>query len=78
MSQLKEIIVDVSILYRPLRHERVHLPLYKVADTPFHIQGGEILSYPYYIVFLLDQNPEISTGSMSSQLFVCRSCINDL
>ena len=24
---------------RPLGYERVYLPLYKVADTPFHIQG---------------------------------------
>ena len=24
---------------RPLRYERVHLPLYKVVDAPFHIQG---------------------------------------
>ena len=26
--------------YRPLGYERVYLPLYKVADTPFHIQGA--------------------------------------
>ena len=37
---------------RPLGYERVYLPLYKVADTPFHIQGdeeSEILmdSHPY-------------------------------
>ena len=24
---------------RPLRYERVYLPLYEVADTPFHSQG---------------------------------------
>ena len=24
---------------RPLGYERVYLPLYKVADTPFHIRG---------------------------------------
>ena len=28
----------------PFRYERVYLPLYKVADTPFHIQGDEMLS----------------------------------
>ena len=28
------------VYYRPLGYERVHLPLYKVTDTPFLIQGG--------------------------------------
>ena len=28
--------------YRPLEYERVYLPLCKVADTPFHIQGGRL------------------------------------
>ena len=27
-------------LVRPLGYQRVYLPLYKVADTQFHIQGG--------------------------------------
>ena len=31
--------IDSSTLNRPLRYERMYLPLYKVADTPFHIQG---------------------------------------
>ena len=26
-----------------LGHERVHLPLFKVAGTPFDIQGGEVI-----------------------------------
>ena len=26
----------------PLRYERVYLPLYKVAYTPFHIQGNDV------------------------------------
>ena len=26
---------------RALRYERVYLPLYQVADTPFHTQGDE-------------------------------------
>ena len=34
-----------SILYRSHGYERVYLPLCKVADTPFHIQGDK-LSYP--------------------------------
>ena len=31
--------------YRPLVYERVYLPLCKVADTPFYIQGDDISSY---------------------------------
>ena len=27
---------------RPLGYDRAYLPLYKVADTAFHIQGDEI------------------------------------
>ena len=34
------IIIWVS---RPLGYERVYLPLCKVADTPFHIQGHEVM-----------------------------------
>ena len=29
---------------RPLENERVHLPLFKVADAPFHFQGDDILT----------------------------------
>ena len=29
--------------YRYLGYERMYLPLGKVADTPFHIQGGQII-----------------------------------
>ena len=29
---------------RPLGYERVYLPLHKVADTPFHIQGDVLSS----------------------------------
>ena len=32
-----------TYIYRPLRYERVCLPLCKVADTPFHIQGDDII-----------------------------------
>ena len=28
--------------HRPLGYERVYLPLCKVADTPFYIQGDDI------------------------------------
>ena len=40
---------------RPLGYERVCLPLYKVEDTPFHIQGGEwepkLPDYPVLLLF---------------------------
>ena len=29
-------------IYSPLEYERVYLPLCKVADTPFHMQGHEL------------------------------------
>ena len=38
--QLYDVIIINTI--RPLGYERVYLPLYKVADTPFHIQGDDI------------------------------------
>ena len=31
-------------IYHHIDNERVYLPLYKVADTPFHCQCGDILS----------------------------------
>ena len=31
------------IIYRPLGYERVYLPIYKVADTLSHIQGGRYM-----------------------------------
>ena len=33
-----------------LGYEKVYLPLYKVADTPFHIQGDSIMSEIVVIV----------------------------
>ena len=36
-------IPDQRFLFRPIGHERVYLPLCKLADTPFHIQGGDFL-----------------------------------
>ena len=41
-SQVADLnIADINI-YRHLGYERVYLPLYKVADTPFHIQGDDV------------------------------------
>ena len=34
-----QVIVSTQKTCRPLGYERVYLPLYKVADTPFHIHG---------------------------------------
>ena len=30
---------------RPLGYQRVYLPLYKVADTPFHIHGNDMIPH---------------------------------
>ena len=38
-------VVDVGLFnkhYRSLGYKRVYLPLYKVADAPFHIQGDDM------------------------------------
>ena len=35
--------VGNCITYCHLGYESVYLPLHKVADTPFHIQGGDVL-----------------------------------
>ena len=32
----------------PRGYERVYLPLYKVADTPFHTQGNDMLNLKFY------------------------------
>ena len=37
------IVRSIISIYRPLEYERVYLPLCKVADTPFHNQGDDIL-----------------------------------
>ena len=40
MYKIKQLGMQTLMLkYRPLGYERVYLPLCKVADTPFHIQG---------------------------------------
>ena len=35
-----------TVYFRPLGYERVYLPLCKVADAPFHIQGDEMMGQP--------------------------------
>ena len=37
-------IVNISdlVIHRSLGYERVYLPLCKVADTPYHIQGDDM------------------------------------
>ena len=58
-------------IYRPLGYERVYLPLYKVADTPFQIQGDDILSkqgdgnfQKYIVVNFIKQNTIIDYVSI--------------
>ena len=57
-NDLSYIKYQVKYFYKPTRllgYERVYLPLYKVADTPFHIQGDErrssmrLCPFIYYI-----------------------------
>ena len=38
---------NIGSIDRPLGYERVYLPLYKVTDTPFHIQGHDIVFVRY-------------------------------
>ena len=38
-------VICTSSNYRVLAYESVYLPLYKVADTPFHIQGDVICEH---------------------------------
>ena len=35
------ILANLSSISRPLGNERVHLPLYEVADTPFDFQRDD-------------------------------------
>ena len=39
--------------FRPLGYERVYLPLWKVADTPFHIQG-DVLKTVYLVLVVMN------------------------
>ena len=52
---LRTILLDVAFCtlwqycvvsnYHHLGYERIYLPLFKVTDTPFHIQGDEVTTY---------------------------------
>ena len=56
----------MSGTYRHLGNKRVYLPLYKMAGTPFHIQGDDmyntwqddIIHYGIESRFLTDVRPE--------------------
>ena len=42
-DQTRLIVMSInSALFRPLVYEMVYLPLYKVADATFHIQGNDL------------------------------------
>ena len=45
--------MDQEYKIRPLGYERVYLPLRKVADTPFHIQGDELFKDSSHILFTM-------------------------
>ena len=52
-------------IYPPLWHERVYLALYKLADTPFHVQGNDIIrnsaAKPRISIFLLSHIGEYAS-----------------
>ena len=37
-------VVSFQLIYRPLAYGRVYLPFWKMADTPFHIQGDDTVT----------------------------------
>ena len=42
------------LINRRLGSERVYMPLFKVADTPLHIQGDVMMRYTYtHVIFYL-------------------------
>ena len=45
MADFQSNLMTFMTLKRPLGYERVYLPLCKVADTLFHIQGDEVLFF---------------------------------
>ena len=57
------------IVIRPLGYEKVYLPLYKVADSPFHIQGDGIMAL---LTFLLT----LSVRAASKMIVYC--CVSHL
>ena len=47
-------VINHQDTFRPLGFERVYLPLYKVADTPFHIKRDDfIFIILFYFYFFL-------------------------
>ena len=48
------------IFYRPLGYERVYLPLFQVADTPFHIQGDDIKLVLFVLLLVRSITPRWS------------------
>ena len=45
-------------IIRPLGYERVYLPLHKVADTPFHIQGDDYIAHRL-VICTINKNPAV-------------------
>ena len=52
-----------NTIHRPLVYERVYLPLYQVADTPFHISPTHILLTSDTLTFIQD-------GTLSTYMFL--------
>ena len=58
----------------PLGYERVYLPLYKVADTPFQIQGDDVVDddvaeLSHYSIYRLTIAMTVKSNSLIVQFF---------
>ena len=63
IQQAEDLEVDQYI--RPLGYERVHLPLCRVADAPFHLQGHDRFNY----CWLLAVKQRCRTSDYTSLLY---------
>ena len=54
----KYLLIFLQLLWRPFGYERVYLPLYKVANTPFHTQEDDNMAADCLALFffLYDTN----------------------
>ena len=58
---------------RRLGYERVYLPLWKVADTPFHIQGGDIFwAFIWCIYICVFYKNKITSQAYNAGIDFCR------
>ena len=53
IKEVKIVLLCFRETFRPLGYERVYLPLCKVADTPFYIQGDDLLGESWIFSLLV-------------------------